>query len=265
MTASPALVPFLKRHEREVLYTYDDDDPKCRPIKAGDPVRGTLTAGCGHTGKDVVAGMAVTREMSDAWLHADIARHEQYVDQGLKVELSPLAKAGLVSLMFNVGPGRRKGALGPNDPGRAGILTLENGKPSSVLRAINEERWDDVPGLWAKWNRSGGKVSKGLIKRRAAELAELWVQGEVASSAVTVDPPKPKPVAKDPTALATGAAGVTAAIVAAKQVADVAAELQTALGPTMGEYAVAGVALIVVAAVGVIAWRHLKRRKAEAA
>jgi lysozyme len=42
---------------------------------------------------------------------------------------------------------------------------------SSTLRQrINAGRWDDVPTELRKWVRGGGKVLKGLVLRREAEI-----------------------------------------------------------------------------------------------
>jgi lysozyme len=57
----------------------------------------------------------------------------------------------LVSWTFNLG----EGAL----------------KSSTMLKKINAARHDEVPGQMKRWNRAGGKVLKGLARRREAEAA----------------------------------------------------------------------------------------------
>jgi lysozyme len=44
-------------------------------------------------------------------------------------------------------------------------------KSSTMLKKINATRHDEVPGQMQRWNRAGGKVLKGLERRRAAEAA----------------------------------------------------------------------------------------------
>lgn len=70
--------------------------------------------------------------------------------------LPPSAKAALTSLTYNAGPGWAQAGLG--DLVRAG----------------------DLPGIAAKlpeYNKAGGEVNPGLVKRRAAESA--WIGGSV--------------------------------------------------------------------------------------
>lgn len=48
-------------------------------------------------------------------------------------------------------------------------LGVDHLKNSTLRRYINARRWADVPDELAKWNRAGGRVDAGLVKRRAAE------------------------------------------------------------------------------------------------
>ena len=38
-----------------------------------------------------------------------------------------------------------------------------------MLRVLNEGKYDEVPFQMKKWNKAGGKVLEGLIRRREAE------------------------------------------------------------------------------------------------
>jgi lysozyme len=44
-------------------------------------------------------------------------------------------------------------------------------RASTLRRRILAERWDDVPGELRRWNRGGGRVLPGLVRRREAEVA----------------------------------------------------------------------------------------------
>jgi lysozyme len=46
-------------------------------------------------------------------------------------------------------------------------------RASTVRRRILADRWDDVPGELRRWNRGGGRVLPGLVRRREAEIALL--------------------------------------------------------------------------------------------
>ena len=43
-----------------------------------------------------------------------------------------------------------------------------------MLKVLNDGNYDEVPEQIKKWNKAGGQVLNGLIKRRDAE-AELFV------------------------------------------------------------------------------------------
>jgi lysozyme len=49
-----------------------------------------------------------------------------------------------------------------------------NLKSSTMLKVLNDGNYDEVPEQIKKWNKAGGQVLNGLIKRRDAE-AELFV------------------------------------------------------------------------------------------
>jgi lysozyme len=44
-------------------------------------------------------------------------------------------------------------------------------KSSTMLKKINAARHDEVPAQIKRWNRAGGKVLKGLERRREAKAA----------------------------------------------------------------------------------------------
>lgn len=67
----PTAEAYIKSNEGLRLYTYDDKTGK--RINAGDAVVGTLTAGYGHTGPDVIAGMVVTVDMAEIWFQRNFA------------------------------------------------------------------------------------------------------------------------------------------------------------------------------------------------
>jgi len=63
-------------------------------------------------------------------------------------------------------------------PQRAGALTdlaynigLGNFKNSTLRRKVNAGDWDAVPAELRKWTRGGGRVLRGLVLRREAEIA----------------------------------------------------------------------------------------------
>jgi len=43
-------------------------------------------------------------------------------------------------------------------------------KTSTLRRRVNAGQWDDVPVQLLRWNKAGGKVLRGLTRRRQAEI-----------------------------------------------------------------------------------------------
>lgn len=85
------------------------------------------------------------------WLKKDMeSKYGKATKKHLKTDLSDDSFGALTSLCYNIGTG----AL----------------KRSTVLRKINEENWEDVPRAWRMWRVAGGRVLRGLERRRDAEL-----------------------------------------------------------------------------------------------
>lgn len=211
--------------EGEVLHAYDDFDPTHKPTKPGQPIRGTLTIGVGHTGPDVKPGQTITREQSRALLRADLAEFSDTVERAVKVPLNDNQFAALVSFAYNVGAG--------------------NFRSSTLLKKLNAGNYEAVPSELMKWNKSKGKVMQGLINRRAQEAA-LWGKGAfVASAVVDVQKDVPKWVSPE----SVGAAG---SVIAG------AGAVASGTGPV--QYALA-VVLVVAAlvAIGFFVWRRVKK------
>jgi len=115
------------------------------------------TIGYGHTTAaghpDVAAGMTITQKQADAILAMDLVKFEAAVTGMVKVPLSQNQFDVLVDLAYNIGPG---------------VL-----KTSTLMKRVNAEEFDRVPGELLKWTRGGGKVLPGLVRRRQAEVA-MW-------------------------------------------------------------------------------------------
>lgn len=120
----------------------------CKLIAYLDSV-GVPTIGYGHT-RGVQLGQQVTQDEADSFLAEDVAEHAEGV---LRLLLKPVTQGqfdALVSFAFNLGVG----AL----------------KRSTLLRKVNDGD-ESAAEEFAKWVFAGGKVLKGLQRRRAAEMA----------------------------------------------------------------------------------------------
>jgi len=140
--------------------------------------------------------MTITKAQGEAILKKDLKKYEKAVNDYVRVQLTQEQFDALVSFCYNVGPG--------------------NFKKSSVLRYVNARRFDDVPSRLMLWNKAGGKVLRGLTRRRAAE-GELWSSGTREykhASAAFPDAPRGKSPMESTTNIAatmSAVAGVTAA------------------------------------------------------
>ena len=107
-----------------------------------------LTIAYGRT-KAVKAGDTCTQEQADAWLEEELHEYGGYVNDAVKVDLTQNQFDALTAWTYNLGP--------------------TNLNSSSMLTKINEKDWDEVPNQIKRWNKAGGKVLEGLVRRREAE------------------------------------------------------------------------------------------------
>jgi lysozyme len=106
------------------------------------------TIGWGATGPDIGPGAVWTREQCDARLAADVVRHAADVARALGDAPTTQAQFdALVSFHYNTGA----------------ILR------ASLTRKHVAGDHAGAAGEFARWNRAGGRVMAGLVRRRAAE------------------------------------------------------------------------------------------------
>lgn len=151
-------IELIKRWEGLQLVAYQDQG-------------GIWTLGYGTVikpdGSKVQEGETCTQEQADAWLEQNVAKVAERVhDLCYPVELTENQFNAVVSFVYNVGIG--------------------NFKNSSMLQYIHNRTNDaDTVGVanriadeFLRWNKINGKVSKGLVNRRAEEKA-LFLSEEV--------------------------------------------------------------------------------------
>ena len=117
---------------------------------------GVWTVGYGHT-KDVKEGDKINKEEADYLLQEEMIEYESYINDFVEVPLNQNQFDALCSWVYNLGP--------------------TNLKNSTMLKVLNEEKYVDVPQEIKRWNKAGGEVLDGLIKRREAE-AKMFVGEE---------------------------------------------------------------------------------------
>ena len=109
---------------------------------------GVWTIGYGHT-EGIKEGDIITPEEAEKLLRADVFKFERYVEDEVKVELEQNQFDALVAWTFNLGVG--------------------NLRSSTMLKELNNSKFDKVPSEMKRWNKAGGKTLDGLIRRREAE------------------------------------------------------------------------------------------------
>ena len=130
----------------------------CELIAYQDAV-GVWTIGYGHT-KGVSEGDIISSAQAEALLLKELKEYENYVHELVEVPLHQYQFDALVSWTYNLGP--------------------TNLKSSTMLKVLNEGKYDEVPDQMRRWNRAGGKVLEGLVKRRDYE-ARLFA-GEISET-----------------------------------------------------------------------------------
>lgn len=132
------------------------------------------TIGYGHYGTDVNAGQTINEAQAEDLLRQDLAKFEQGVSNYVKVGLNQNQFDALVSWSYNLG--------------------LGNLQKSDMLTYINKGDFANAAKELILWNKAGGKVLAGLVKRRAAEQA-LFTQGVPTPAPAPQPKPAPKPAA----------------------------------------------------------------------
>lgn len=111
---------------------------------------GVWTIGYGAT-RGVKAGMSITQEQAERMLLNDVQRFEPEVERLVKVPLTGNQWDALVSFTYNLG--------------------AANLEQSTLLRLLNHGDYAGTAEQFPRWNKAGGKVLPGLVRRREAERA----------------------------------------------------------------------------------------------
>tara|TARA_R110000822_G_scaffold114620_3_gene246296 strand:- start:885 stop:1631 length:747 start_codon:yes stop_codon:yes gene_type:complete len=128
------------------------------------------TIGYGLT-EGVYEGMRLSESDAETALRREMAKHERAIVRLVTVPLSQPQFDALVSFSYNVG----SGALGR----------------STLLRKLNAGNYKGAQGSFAAWRMAGGKVYRGLVRRRAAEAALFGADPIILNPDVIEDQPVP--------------------------------------------------------------------------
>nr|WP_314661207.1 lysozyme [uncultured Pseudomonas sp.] len=109
---------------------------------------GVWTIGYGAT-RAVKAGMKISKEQAERMLLNDMQRFEPEVERLVTVPLTQNQWDALMSFTYNLGS-----------------ANLES---STLRRLLNAGNYAAAAEQFPRWNKAGGKVLPGLVRRRAAE------------------------------------------------------------------------------------------------
>lgn len=140
-----AVFQLVERDEGDVLTAYPD------PGTGGAP----WTIGYGHTGPEVHPGMNITQGEALAYLKEDMAKAAAGVEDALAgCPTSDIQLSAMTSFTYNVGIG--------------------NFRSSSVFHYHRAGNYQNAADSFLLWNKSGGRVMAGLVRRRHQER-ELYL------------------------------------------------------------------------------------------
>jgi lysozyme len=109
---------------------------------------GVWSIGWGHT-RSVRKGQQITLQQARDFLDRDVADAERCILQNVTVELTQGQFDALVSFVFNLGCGSLR--------------------RSTLLRHLNAGAHQTASKEFTRWNKAGGRVLRGLVRRREAE------------------------------------------------------------------------------------------------
>jgi len=117
---------------------------------ASVPTIGYGTTRYPNGNKVTLKDTSITEEKGVEYLMDDLKIFEKYVDAYCRDDINQNQFDALVSFCYNLGP--------------------NNLKSSTLLKKVNLNPSDpSISNEFLKWNKGGGKVLKGLTKRRQAE------------------------------------------------------------------------------------------------
>ena len=110
---------------------------------------GILTLGWGHTGPDVKEDSVITEETAEHLLRQDVLRAESAISRLVRVALKENEFSALCSFVFNIGEGKLRG--------------------TKSIAVLNKGLKFEFANRMLLWNKAGGVIQPGLVRRRSAE------------------------------------------------------------------------------------------------
>ncbi len=135
-------------------------------LKAYQDSGGVWTIGWGHTGPEVHDGLVWTVERCNSQFEADLLKFENGVYRLVEVQLTQNQFDALVCFSFNLG-------LDEDADTKA-----EGLGDSTLLKKLNAGDYEGAAEEFKKWHKVNGMPLRGLMIRRAAEVALFRMGGD---------------------------------------------------------------------------------------
>ncbi|NBC65032.1 MAG: glycoside hydrolase family protein [Bacteroidetes bacterium] len=117
-------------------------------LEAYQGLSGHWYIGYGHQ-SGVTEGMTISEAEAEQLLREDLRVFEENISQMVGVGVTNNEFSAMVCLSYNIGSG--------------------NFGQSTVLRKVNEEKWDEAADAILMWNKVNGQVNSHLVSRREME------------------------------------------------------------------------------------------------
>lgn len=202
-----------------------------------------ITIGYGFT-EGVKMGDVMTKAEADQRLVRELLPYESAVDSACTNPPNQNEFDAMVLLAYNIGIG--------------------GFRKSTVLKAHNANDKQAAARAFGLWNKSGGKVYKGLTRRRAEESALYLAPsiGDVVDPDSTVMPQRvdqETSMTQSPINRAGVVAGGTAAVATVSETARTLADVKYSLH-SLGDWLLPALLLCVVGLCGYMIWQRVRQR-----
>lgn len=210
--------------------------------EAYQDIVGVWTIGYGHT-EGVKEGDTITLSKAHSLLVEELERYASRISESCTNPPNDNELAAMTSLAYNVG--------------------IAGFRRSTVLKCHNACDTDAAARAFALWNKAGGKVVKGLVRRRAAEAA-LYLQPVSGELEMPQRVDVEKPMTSSIQINAGTAAAATSAMGVLAQIAQSFKDIQEGFGVYLPYIAVGAACVAAIAGCVVVVERLRQRNRGEA-
>lgn len=200
---------------------------------------GVWTIGYGHT-EGVKEGDAITMNKAHLLLSDELSEFAEKVREACATPPNENELAAMTSLAYNIG--------------------IAGFRKSTVLKCHDKAQYESAARAFSMWNKAGGKVLPGLVRRRAAEAALYLtpVDGEQAMpQAVDAE----RPITSSVQISAGSMTAVASMMGVGAQIAQSFKDIQEGFGPLLPYIALGAACVAAIAGIVVVVKRMQQRKE----